>query len=208
MITISGIGCWSRGQAERLLTSSEAPGEGQAMFSGQFRNFGRLDADSKAAAYAVALTLTDAGIKYPLMPETVAGMAGGSSEGCLTADVLYFRDYLDEGRTLGRGNYFIYTLPTSPLAECAIHFGLAGPVLYTAGSNGYGGGIALALSTALSAIEDGQAGLMLAGGVSGAEAMFMAVGKSDGPGIRPGEMIAKLEGAASYTEARALLKEI
>ena len=34
------------------------------------------------------------------------------------------------GSTLGRGNLFIYTLPSSPLAEAAIHFGLTGKLLY------------------------------------------------------------------------------
>ena len=42
----------------------------------------------------------------------------------------YFQDYVSGGRKLGRGNLFIYTLPTSPAAEAAIHFGLAGPLLY------------------------------------------------------------------------------
>src|SRR5574341_2368969 len=36
------------------------------------------------------------------------------------------------GRTLGRGNLFIYTLPSSPLGEAAIHFGLQGPLFYAA----------------------------------------------------------------------------
>jgi len=31
---------------------------------------------------------------------------------------------------LGRGNLFIYTLPTSPLAEAAIYFGLGGPCFH------------------------------------------------------------------------------
>jgi len=41
-----------------------------------------------------------------------------------------FLDYVQAGRKLGRGSLFIYTLPSSPLAEAAIHFGLQGPVLY------------------------------------------------------------------------------
>ena len=53
-------------------------------------------------------------------------------EGSLQSDLEYFRDYLEGGRTLSRGNLFIYTLPSSPLGEAAIHFGLLGPLLYAA----------------------------------------------------------------------------
>ena len=42
-------------------------------------------------------------------------------------------DYVESGRTLARANLFIYTLPSSPLAEAAVHFGLQGPLVYLRG---------------------------------------------------------------------------
>ena len=55
---------------------------------------------------------------------------GASPAGALASNFAYFRDYVAYGRKLGRGNLFIYTLASSPLAEAAIHFGLQGPTFY------------------------------------------------------------------------------
>lgn len=175
MTGIAGIGWWMEGSWGRMLSGQRGAGEGQQMFRAQFRNFGRLDMESKAAAYAVALALEDAGMGYPLAPETAAGIAGGSSLGCLSADLTYFRDYVECGRTLGRGNYFIYTLPTSPLAECAIHFGLEGPLLYAVGTSSP---FLRSVEIAEKTIQDGQAEVMLAGGASADGAVFLALYKN------------------------------
>jgi 3-oxoacyl-[acyl-carrier-protein] synthase II len=96
------------------------------------RNFGRLDNASKMTCYAAALALKDAGIKYSQNRKHDIGIIGTNPLGCLETDSNYFKDYLDSNRTLSRGNLFIYTLPTSPLGEAAIRFGLQGPVLYIA----------------------------------------------------------------------------
>ncbi|HEX4055318.1 MAG TPA: hypothetical protein VHX86_13725 [Tepidisphaeraceae bacterium] len=58
------------------------------------------------------------------------GLLCGGSDGCLAANQEYFRDYVASGRSLGRGNLFIYTLPTSVLGEVAIVLSLAGPCLF------------------------------------------------------------------------------
>ena len=58
------------------------------------------------------------------------GLMGASEAGCLASNRAYFQDYLGGGRTLARANLFVYTLPSSPLAESAIHFGLMGPMVY------------------------------------------------------------------------------
>lgn len=58
------------------------------------------------------------------------GLIGTNRAGSLEANRLYFSDYLQAGRVLARGNLFVYTLPSSPLAEAAIHFGFQGPMLY------------------------------------------------------------------------------
>jgi hypothetical protein len=90
-------------------------------------NFSRFDILSKKACLSVALALKDAGVAYPVLN---AGLIGTNACGALQAQEEYFKDYVDNGRKTARGNLFIYTLPSSPLAEAAIHFGLRGPLLY------------------------------------------------------------------------------
>ena len=55
------------------------------------------------------------------------GVLSLSCEGALQSNLEYFKDYIQSGRKLARGNLFIHTLPTSRLAEVAIAFGLKGP---------------------------------------------------------------------------------
>jgi hypothetical protein len=58
------------------------------------------------------------------------GMIGTASGGLIAANREYFRDYVENGRSMGRGNLFIYTLATSPLGETAIALSLTGPSLF------------------------------------------------------------------------------
>ncbi len=58
------------------------------------------------------------------------GVIAASQAGCLDANLSYFEDYINHGRSIARGNLFVYTLPSSPLADAAIHFGCQGPLLY------------------------------------------------------------------------------
>jgi hypothetical protein len=93
-------------------------------------NFGRFDPASRLVALSVALALYDAGIHYAKDKKQDIGILGTSPDGALSSNLAYFKDYVEAGRKLGRGNLFIYTLPSSPLAESAIHFGFQGPILY------------------------------------------------------------------------------
>jgi len=130
------------------------------LFSFPFKNFGRLDAISKMTCYAVALALQDAGMHYSAGQKQDIGIIGTNASGSLQSDIHYFRDYLNSGRTLSRGNLFIYTLPTSPLAEAAIFFGLQGPLLYAASPDGSLASI-LAMATEMILLEETP--VMLAG---------------------------------------------
>lgn len=94
------------------------------------KNFGRFNRPSKLACCAVALALHDAGVVYPFKEKQDIGIIGTNERGCLNSNLRYFKDYVDTGRKLARGNLFIYTLPSNPMAEAAIHFGLGGPLLY------------------------------------------------------------------------------
>lgn len=58
------------------------------------------------------------------------GIVSAGGDGLLKANEEYFRDYVATGRTLGRGNLFIYTLATSPAGEVAIALSLTGPTMF------------------------------------------------------------------------------
>ena len=102
----------------------------ESIFSSLVKNFGRFDSVTKNTCSAVALALYDAKIKYANSHKENIGIVGTNESGCLKSNLNYFRDYVHAGRSLARGNLFIYTLPSSPLAEAAIYFGFQGPLLY------------------------------------------------------------------------------
>ena len=160
-LTNKGFGGIASGVCRQFL-----PGEGagsfnrMGIFSHPFRNFGRLDGISKMTVSAVALALQDAGVDYSPTLRQDTGIIGTSSEGSRVSDGNYFRDYLDNGRTLSRGNLFIYTLPSSPLGEAAIHFGLVGPLLYAAGNKR---ALVPVLEMAGEMLSAGETGRVLAG---------------------------------------------
>jgi hypothetical protein len=93
-------------------------------------NFGRFDLTSRKVLCVTALALHKAGWKYSRLDKQDTGLILAGDEASLKANEDYFRDYADNGRKLGRGGLFIYTLPTSPLAETAIYCGFTGPLLY------------------------------------------------------------------------------
>lgn len=177
-LTKEGYGCVRSG-----LRHAYEAGEGahtlvkRDIFSHPFKIFGRLDAISRMTAYAVSLALQDAGIEYSPVRKQDIGIIGTNAEGSLQADLAYFKDYIDGGRTLSRANLFIYTLPSSPVGEAAIHFGFLGPLLYaTAEKNS----LATALDTASEMILAQDAPVMLAGKAEADEAVFFVIGQEAG----------------------------
>lgn len=102
----------------------------EGVFKYPVDNFARFDCESKLVSIAIALALDDARVAYAKGKKQDIGLIATSENGALVAGLDYFKDYLNSGRVMGRGNLFIYTLPTSPLAEAAIHFGLSGPLFY------------------------------------------------------------------------------
>ena len=111
------------------------------IFSHPFKNFGRLDRLSRMTAAGISLALRDGSLGYAPDRKQDIGIIGTSSAGSLATDLLFFRDYLECGRKLARGGLFIYTLPSSPLGEAAIHFGLLGPLFYLAAGNASPGAV-------------------------------------------------------------------
>lgn len=100
------------------------------IFLYQVKNFGRFNEIARKTCCVAALALYDAGIAYSDERSQDIGIIGTNKLGALCSNILYFKDYVENGRTLTRGNLFIYTLPTSPLAEASIHFGCQGPLLH------------------------------------------------------------------------------
>lgn len=123
------------------------------------KNAGRFNAAVHLTCGAIALALRDAGLECVGDRKRDIGLLAATPDGCLAANRAYFEDYLTGGRTMGRGNLFIYTLPTSAAAEAAICFGLQGPLFYAAGS---GRPAHALLATACGMMERGEAAGMLA----------------------------------------------
>ena len=130
------------------------------IFSSPFRNFGRLNNISKLTCFAIALALNDAGMDFSVNRKRNIGIISTGASGSFQTDMIYFKDYLDSGRTLSRGNLFIYTLPSSPSGEAAIYFGLRGPLFYI--SSPYNS-MKKAVTTASEIIYFDQVHAMLAG---------------------------------------------
>ena len=206
-IRVPGIG-WIDGQAfgcvrrnERTVYGGQAdvpaPWRRPDLLGGPVKNIGRFDAVSRLTCCACALALRDAGLSVDECRKQAIGLVGANAEGSLAANRAYFTDYLQAGRKLGRGNLFIYTLPTSPLAEAAIHFGLQACLLYvgypanglTAVPPAHGApadertalpaGLPELLHTAAELIADGQAARILAVRADGQEAMGFLLGPAE-----------------------------
>ncbi|NVN91091.1 MAG: hypothetical protein HXX11_10875 [Desulfuromonadales bacterium] len=177
-LTGAGYGCVAAGQEFRF-----EEGQGintlakQGLFSHPFRNFGRLDLASRMTCTAVALALRDAGIPYSPQEKQEIGIMGASSLGSLVSDTTYFNDYIDNGRTLARGNLFIYTLPSSPLGEAAIHFGLTGPLLFATGrADSFGASMTMAAEM----VAGAEARRMLVGWLAPDEALYAVLDREQG----------------------------
>jgi hypothetical protein len=94
------------------------------------KSYSRFDRASKLVVCSTAIAMADAGIDVAPEKKLNVGMFASGTSGCVDSNQSYFKDYVNSGRKLARGNLFIYTLPTSPLAEASIYFGFTGPILY------------------------------------------------------------------------------
>ena len=135
------------------------PWQQTALFQSPLKNAGRFDLSTRLIISACALALRDSGVSWGNGEKSNIGLLGSNSSGCVAANRTYFKDYLEGGRALARANLFVYTLPSSPLAEVAIHFGLQGPVLYI----GFSG----SRNEQLLVLMDTGAGLLHEGAVDG-----------------------------------------
>ena len=100
------------------------------LFAYPVKHLGRFPPHVKAGCGACALSLKAAGMKYKEGELQDVGLLAAGFEPTLNINYRFFKDYIDAGRTMGRGNLFIYTLPTGTIAEVSIHFRFGGPALY------------------------------------------------------------------------------
>ena len=81
----------------------------------------------KKTVAATALALFDTSSK---IPNHNIGIIGSNETGSLTSNFNYYKDFVDSGRKMGRGNLFVYTLPTASISAASIAFGFKAPVFF------------------------------------------------------------------------------
>lgn len=96
------------------------------LFEKKVSNFGRFDISSRKACLLSKILISELNDFDRL--ET--GIIGVGDCGSKYSDINYFNDFIEHNEESGRSNLFIYTLPTSPMAETSIYFKLEGPLLF------------------------------------------------------------------------------
>ena len=89
-------------------TTLRGLGKEDDLFAYPVKNFGRFEPMSQRACYVTALAMRDAGLEYSRDRKQDIGLVGTDLYGCEQADLAYFRDYVESGRTLARANLFIW----------------------------------------------------------------------------------------------------
>ena len=173
------------------------------------KGFGKYDLVSKMTCCVCALAHYDAGMSYSRSQKQDVGILGTNGDGCLQSNLDFFEDFVANGRTLGRAKFFVYTLPSIPVAEAAIHFKFRGPVLYV-GSPGERVPSLLRQSDGM--IRRGESEAMLAVSASEENAQcFVLRREQDAPPDRVlglGEVIDVAERMATVDELSGPLAEI
>jgi 3-oxoacyl-(acyl-carrier-protein) synthase len=108
-----------------------APGnhaETIALIQHPVKYIGRMTDECRLCLCAAHMALR--AVKWNDAPAREIGLVAAGDAGFLQANQNYFRDYVTGGRSMGRGNLFIYTLPTSTLGEVAIALDLTGPSMH------------------------------------------------------------------------------
>ena len=126
--TIDGF-AWKIGEELGCEGVGKYGADDRGIFLAEFKNLGRLDQASRAVSTVLALILKSGGL-YPSNTNLDVPAFISSNSGLRLSDDLYFADFVKFGETAGRANLFVYTLPTSPLADASVHFRLTGGIIY------------------------------------------------------------------------------
>src|SRR5262249_55408336 len=119
----------------------------------------------------------------------------GSAYGCHATNEDYYRGVVREGAIGASPRLFAYTLPSSPVGEISIHYGVRGPA--TALCNGLTSGLD-AFAEGLALLESGRAARALVRPAEVATPLLARILAGDGP---------SLSAAAPRDAAAALLLE-
>lgn len=92
------------------------------------KDFRKFSDSAKLNILAVASSFFDSEHSFLLAN---SGIIGVNNTGAVDADYNYFNDYFSNGRSLGRGNLFVYTLSSSILSVVSISLGIKGPIIYS-----------------------------------------------------------------------------
>jgi len=121
-------GVWALSRSwERTSPAFSSAEEVPALVGKPVKYYARMTRETRCCLFAATLAMESSGARSEV---TEIGLIAAGSDGWMQASGEYFRDYVEHGRTLGRGNLFIYTLPTSGLGEVAIALGLSGPCMF------------------------------------------------------------------------------
>ena len=101
----------------------------EKVLNGLPKEYGRFTADARKILCVLAKTLQ--GKKGNI------GIIFVNDSYCVEDNFKYYKDFFDAGAKLGRANLFVYTLPTTPIAESAIYLGLTGPLFYMGGNENF-----------------------------------------------------------------------
>lgn len=102
-----------------------------SIVNNKIKNFGRFNITAQNYCNSVAMAFHDAGISRNSNDKKIdISVIGSGNNGATEDNLAYFKDYVESGRNIARGNLFVYTLPTSPLGEVAIAYKLKGQIQY------------------------------------------------------------------------------
>jgi hypothetical protein len=171
--------------------------EAQGFLKGQPKNWGRFDQVSLTTYAAALWACADAGLPFA-QGKRRAGIIGFNQQGAMDSNQAFFADYVNAGRNSARSNLFVYTLPTTPLAEVALFCGFTGPVWYMYQS--FGGMGRVIEEAALCVLQD-DVELMLAICADSQEAVCFVVQKSNAKELFPFSFVGEhLKGMTSVRE--------
>jgi hypothetical protein len=166
------------------------------------KGFGKYDLVSKMTCCVSALALHDARMPYSESRKQDVGILGTNSKGCLKSNLDFFEDYVANGRSLGRAKFFVYTLPSIPMAEAALYFKCRGPLLYMGFPERQ---VPSLLSHADKMILRGESAAMLAVAASEEEARCFVVRRQEDA---PADRVIGLEEATTVAEGGASAEEM
>ena len=112
----------------------ETPLDKKNVFPEGARNAGRLDPMGWAVCAAVSAALRSVELLERNGEKLPVAIYFSCPEGSIPADAAYFDDYLAFDETGGRANMFVHTLPSSPIGEASVRFGLTGETMFFATS--------------------------------------------------------------------------